>query len=241
MSLRVTQQPLVQSVCTSKLGEEPESCEDALRVSSGGELRIALSDGASTASFSAEWANRLADWYVARSQHPNGDSLIRMAPILGKAWRRSVTSRPLPWHAEEKMQGGSFATLLGVSVIDSHWRAIAVGDTCLFHIRGDSVLASFPYTTSEEFGARPVLVWTGPSTPAFTGAIQEAEGQLQPADLLVAATDGFAQWLVASVERNQQPWEIFKEGPAAIQTLVDEERAARRMRNDDVACAWLTL
>jgi hypothetical protein len=58
---------------------------------------------------------------------------------------------------------------------------------------------------------------------------------------LVAATDGFAQWLVASVERDHPPWNVFQQGPTAIQELVDEERAARRMRNDDVACAWFTL
>jgi len=241
MSLRASPQPLVQSVCTSKLGEELEACEDVLRIGGGDELRIALSDGASTASFSAEWANRLAGWFVARSQHPDREALIRMAPALGKGWRQLVTSRPLPWHAEEKMQDGSFATLLGVSVIDSRWRAIAVGDTCLFQIRDGSLCTSFPYTTAEQFGARPILVWTGPSTPTFAGAIREAEGELQPADVIVAATDGFAQWLVANVERDRQPWDVFKQGPTAIQELVNEERAARRMRNDDVACAWFTL
>jgi hypothetical protein len=241
MTLRTTK-PFVQSLCTSKLGEEPENCEDVVRIGGGDEeLRIALSDGASTASFSAEWANRVANWYVSRSHHPDGDALLRMAPALGKGWRRSVSSRPLPWHAEEKMQGGSFATLLGVTVSESHWRAIAIGDTCLFHVRDGSICAAFPYTTSEEFGARPTLVWTGPSTPAFAGGIREAEGDLEPADVFVAATDGFAQWLLASVEQHRQPWDVFKDGPTAVRELVDGERAARRMRNDDVACAWFTV
>jgi hypothetical protein len=232
----------VRTFSASKLGEEPENCEDVVRVRSGDDgTRIAVCDGASTASFSADWAARLADWYVGRSKHPDADALLRMAPVLGRAWRRSVGSRPLPWHAEEKMLEGSYAALLGLTVSGARWTAMAVGDTCLFHVRDGTICAAFPYTTAERFAERPLLVWTGPTTTSFAGAIQVAQGDLHTGDVLVVATDGFANWLLSNAERNRQPWDLFQDGAHAIQHVVDEERAARRMRNDDVACAWFTL
>jgi hypothetical protein len=165
-----------------------------------------------------------------------------MSPVLGRGWLKYVRSRPLPWHAEEKVLEGSFATLLGVTVSERHWRAIAVGDTCLFHVRDGAMLSSFPYTASAEFSASPVLVCTAArSAQSMTDAIRLAEGELRAGDVIVMATDGLAEWLLRSVESARQPWHIFDGGRDALQLLVDEERASRRMRNDDVGCAWLAV
>jgi hypothetical protein len=165
-----------------------------------------------------------------------------MAPVLGRSWLKYVRSRPLPWHAEEKVLEGSFATLLGVTVSEGHWCAIAVGDTCLFHVRDGAMLSSFPYTASAEFSARPVLVCTAAwAAQSMADAIHLAEGELRTGDVIVMATDGLAQWLLRSVESDRQPWHVFDEGKDALQSLVDEERASRRMRNDDVGCAWVAV
>ncbi len=72
-------------------------------------------------------------------------------------------------------------------------------------------------------------------------AIRFAEGELKTGDVIVMATDGLAQWLLRSVESAREPWHIFNEDRDALQLLVDEERASRRMRNDDVGCAWVAV
>jgi hypothetical protein len=234
--------PTVFTFLASKLGELPESCEDVIaNRHRSGTVQIALSDGATTASFSAEWARLLTNWFTARSVHPDPEALVRIAPFLGRSWMRFVLARPLPWHAEEKAREGSFATILGVTITGRRLKGIALGDTCLFHVRDGRLLSSFPYHSSEEFASRPVLVATRmPAAGAMAGAVQSIEAELDPADLVVMATDGLAQWLMRNVESDVEPWSVFHEGSDALRELVDVERNARRMRNDDIGCAWFT-
>jgi hypothetical protein len=228
---------------TSKLGEPLDACEDvAFWLQQPDGMRVALSDGATTSTFSGEWALRLVQWFARRTVHPDPAALARIAPVLGKRWLDWVRRRPLPWHAEEKLRDGSFATLLGVTVTNEGWQAIAIGDTCLFQVRDGALLSSFPYASSEEFAARPILASTrAEASYSIPDSIRLARGELQDRDMLVMATDGLAQWLLRSVELETEPWAIFSQGVDALRAVVDEERVHRRMRNDDICCAWLTI
>jgi len=132
--------------------------------------------------------------------------------------------------------------LLGVTVAVDRWSAIAVGDTCLFQVRDGALLSSFPYKSSEEFLQRPTLAGTNPKMNSLLAeSFQSAEGALRSGDLIVAATDGLSQWLLRSVEQDSQPWHIFMEDADSLAGLCDLERGEHRMRNDDVACAWIRV
>ena len=234
--------PAVSTFVRCKLGETAESCEDRVAVRAlDGTLRIGVSDGATTSSFSAQWADLLTNWFVERRAHATPKAIERVLPVLGSRWLKDVRSRPLPWHAEEKILEGSFATFLGVSVEGgTSLRAIAIGDSCLFHVRADAMLSSFPYETAEQFASRPVLLSTSARANAVVGAaIAHTEFELAPGDLVIAASDGLAQWLMRSHEAGVPRWEIFAD-TQTLEAVVDEERYERRMRNDDVACAWFT-
>ena len=67
----------------------------------------------------------------------------------------------LPWYAEIKREQGAFATLLGLGVRAptgqrrGGWRAVAVGDSCLMHIREGRCLLSFPVQKSADFNNEP--------------------------------------------------------------------------------------
>src|ERR1700681_1827963 len=112
----------VATFVTSKPGEEADACEDVIRVRDHADgVRIGASDGATTSSFSREWATRLAEWFTRRTSHPDPEAIWRTVPLLGRIWRSDVGSRPLPWHAEEKLRQGAFATLLGVTVTNRRW------------------------------------------------------------------------------------------------------------------------
>src|SRR6202163_4226199 len=231
----------VATCVTSKLGEEADACEDVIRVrdlADGG--RIGASDGATTSSFSREWATRLAEWFTRRTSHPDPEAIWRIVPLLGRVWGGDVESGPLRWHAEKKLPQGAFATLLGVTVTNRRWVAVALGDTCLFHVRKTELLASFPYTSSDDFAARPVLASSvQPATPELMEHIAHAEGTLADGDMIVVATDALAHWLLRNAEVGQPAWDLFRSGDEAhLAAVVDQERTDRRMRNDDVGCAW---
>jgi len=232
----------VTTFVVSKIGEEPGACEDVVRVrQDSGVLRLAASDGATTSSFSREWAAQLAEWFCLLDHHPNDDEFLEALQALGQVWRADIARRELPWHAEEKVRQGAFATFLGVSIDKQSWRALALGDTCLFHVRAGTLLTSFPYVSAKEFAARPVLACSVSSPAAdLKEHLRESTSAIETGDVLIIATDGLAQWLLSKLGAEQPAWDLFElPSEDRLAVVVERERRERRMRNDDVGCAWL--
>src|SRR5581483_6124726 len=133
---------------------------------------FAVADGASESSFAALWAQLLVEGFThpAKREDPESDWL---AP-LSERWAAAVDGRPLPWYAEAKREQGAFATLLGLVFRrpatalggGGRWRALAVGDSCLFQVRQDQLVKSFPVNCSQEFGNRPALLCSRPRASA---------------------------------------------------------------------------
>jgi hypothetical protein len=240
-----------------KAGNSAEEYEDACWPADSaewcaGSFHCAVADGATETSFSGLWAHLLVEAWGRRELGER--RLLARLPALGRAWRAEVDSRPLPWYAEEKVQSGAFSSLLGVSVTahpdgvpGGRWRALAVGDTCLFHVGGDGLRRAFPLERSEQFDNRPHLL---SSNPGANGMMEErlrrARGRWVPGDTILCMTDALAQWFLESVERCEMPWN-------AVQTLGDEGhqqsfddwigilRQKRLLRNDDVTLLVVTL
>src|SRR6202035_5796096 len=98
-------------------------------------------------------------------------------PAAMRAWFAAMQDR---WSADVRgfdslieerkfAEVGSFATLLGfeISGLDApepSWRAVALGDTVLFHVRAARLIASFPPLGPDDFGTRPDGVHTLPSS-----------------------------------------------------------------------------
>ncbi len=125
-------------------------------------LRFALADGASESMLSGLWADLLVrTWCKARRR-----SLPQILDAAGAAWEvelaayledRERSERPVQWFEEPGLERGAFATLLGLSFATGthhahgEWRAISMGDTCLFQVRDDELLSAFPIKSSSEF------------------------------------------------------------------------------------------
>src|SRR5262245_41132578 len=125
-----------------KRGHSEEEYEDAF-AGHGARGRFAVADGASESSFAGMWAKLLVEGFVREPDNPWEDPGW-LEPLRQK-WAAEVADRPLAWYAEVKRQEGAFATLLGLALRrPSHWRALAVGDSCLMHIREGGMFSSFP-------------------------------------------------------------------------------------------------
>src|SRR5262249_44305113 len=96
--------------------------------------RFAVADGASESAFAGSWARILVKAYV---KVPG--SWSAWLPAARKRWRTQVEGKHLPWYAETKFQEGAQATLLGVAFAEGVWHAQAVGDCCLFQVRGNDL------------------------------------------------------------------------------------------------------
>src|SRR6185369_12789254 len=115
-------------------------------------------------SFSGLWARLLVNAYgggrLTEATWNDDLSGIR------RVWQRAVGQKPLPWYAEEKLRLGAFSSLTGLTLFppaetDGNggvFKALSIGDSCLFQVRAGRLIWSFPFTTAEEFNSRPLLI-----------------------------------------------------------------------------------
>ena len=210
------------------------------------EFRCAVADGASESAFSGEWARLLVRGYCRRRV-----GLER----LQRCWLRFVTRRPAPWYLEAKIKRGAHAALVGLAIRDDEasepfggsWEAEAVGDSCLFHVRGNELLTVVPISESGEFDNNPHLICTDAATSfgLVKSQVTVFSGKWRPRDSFYLLTDALAQWSLAEHEAGRAPWAMFRglrhaDDPGAgnaehrcFQAVVAELREQGELHNDD--------
>jgi len=127
--------------------------------------------------------------------------------------------------------GGEHSTSTPVA-----YRAFAVGDVCLFHVRDDRLLCAKPVERPEDFGVQPALVATSRSYPGpGIETLVEWTGEIAAGDLLVLASDAVAHWFLVAAGQGGRPWRCIVEASEdEFATLVARLRQENQMRNDDV-------
>jgi hypothetical protein len=205
--------------------------------------RYAVADGATESSFAGSWARLLVAEFVKVAEPEAWPACL---PHLQSRWQEGLPQRPYPWYAEAKMEEGAHAVFLGLTLRGSSdgthfdWQAVAVGDACLFHTRGNELLAAFPLERSESFTSMPRLLGSR------TAIISEWErsalrrgGQARPGDRLWMMTDALAHCCLHHHEEGQSPWEqmellLATEADEPFAAWIEGLRDARQLRNDDV-------
>lgn len=231
-----------------KAGNEPDEYEDAFwpedhRVLDTSDFRCAVADGATETSFSGLWASMLVRaWCVGGLDNSQFGSTVAE---MRRAWLDTVSKRSLPWYAEQKVRDGAFSSLLGLHVRQSRigartgsWTALAVGDSCLFHIRGNRFLRAFPLSRPDQFNNRPYLISSRANAPDCPNLHLVANGRWRRGDRFLLTSDALASWFLrerASGDRLRVPT-----GPLFENWMRDLRRQSR-IRNDDVTATTLDL
>lgn len=252
----------IQTLWLPKAGNTFKEYEDAFSPKRQGELggesfRFAVADGATESSFSRLWAQMLVRSYTYCPL--TSVNLRRRIEKRSRDWLRKIAALPLPWFAEEKVRQGAFSTLLGLSleannaVSSGHgwWTALAVGDSCMFQVRGAELVTCFPIERADQFGYHPLLISSKPeSNSAIWGQAGplDQKGQWEVGDSFLLMTDALGQWFLSQVEEGKQPWLTLAEVAARSQLLssyfgewVSEMRASGVMRNDDVTLLMIRM
>jgi hypothetical protein len=211
----------------------------------GDRFRFAAADGATASSYSRLWAKQLVRGFVTGRLRE--DNFAEALSILSGRWLRKAPKRALSWWAEQSLDRGAFAALVGLTLEANgvaagtwSWKALAVGDSCLVHMRERGVQASFPIGRADQFGASPVLLST--DTSAVEAALAERktiDGRGIAGDRFYLMTDALAQWFLGEWERGVEPWAALQDfdlDPAAppFRDWLAGLRHAGRIRNDDV-------
>ncbi|WP_165822625.1 protein phosphatase 2C domain-containing protein [Paenibacillus montanisoli] len=234
-----------------KAGNRQDEYEDAFNRSiqinkDTTNYRFAIADGASESSFADLWAKLLASGYC------NGKfddrPLQKSISKLSRVWQKKLQGKDLPWYAQEKLSSGAFAAIAGITfrLTDASFTAfdaVAIGDSCIFQIRNDKMIAAFPMSSADEFHNRPVLI---SSNAANNGPLKDFvrtwSGIAKAGDSFLLMTDALACWLLT---RYEEDLSVIKKlyGLASEQDFTRFVHAERKsisrdggfyLRNDDV-------
>jgi hypothetical protein len=212
-------------------------------ITASSSLTVAVSDGASAAIFARDWARRLVAGFTTGEIGSDAtDAQIQeIAAREGVLWRTEVEKKATSWHAQEKLQNGSAATLLVVtfSAEEGNWSAFAVGDVCLFVVRSGKLKYAFPVPKSSGFDDRPALLST--ESRASLPTVKRFGSAIEPGDRFLLMTDALAAWFLTNFEKKNRPWEILHSDSEAFTAFVQKERDAGKMKNDDATLIEITI
>jgi hypothetical protein len=256
-------------VCTDffglpKGGNSSSENEDAFYWRHCGKLgrerfRFAVSDGASASMLSGKWAQILTKVVCsAEKSDENLDDIFHILRLASKRWDkwfraylkyRQTNDIVIKWYEEPGLRAGGFATLLGLELdqTSEEWRALAVGDSCLFHVRSSELLTRFPIQHALAFDNNPDLLGKDSvHDKKLPQLVNRTTGTWQLGDQFFLMTDALAQWFLTEVEAERKPWEALRNveltaGDQAFTELIDGLRRDRTLRNDDVTLGRITI
>jgi hypothetical protein len=230
-----------------KLGQDASECEDAIAIDLQ-TYRFAVADGATEAFDARKWADRLAQRWVQSESTLTLAEFRDWVAAEGRELRESWNGLSLAWYSEEKARTGSFAAFVGLELDlkmnSAEWKAIALGDACLFHCRRGKLLKSLPLSRSESFNSAPVLVASDSSLhEASMQSVVVDSGSCESGDVLMLMSDAAAAWCLQCLEnRGPDPDQLLMAIPEEeLLRFFDQERTAGRIRNDDLAIVRIEI
>lgn len=236
--------------CPAKVPEGPLEC-----------YRFAVSDGASESMLSGPWAEILVKSFC-RSEvsvsRASARAIIGRACMAYGAWmkeylcHRERQGRPVQWFEEPGLEAGAFATILGLSLLSpaaerdaerGRWEALALGDSCLFQMRGGSLVAAFPIRASSGFSQRPLLAGSNPAKNKLAlGRLKLATGTWRRGDTFYLMTDALSAWFLKEREDGREPHLALDElDSLSFESFIQTLRTEGRMRNDDVTMTQIRV
>ena len=129
---------------------------------------------------------------------------------------------------------------MGLTLSNQEWQATAIGDSCLFQVRGGQLLTTFPITNSTDFNNRPALLSSNSGNwKSELATIACARGSWEPDDVFYMMTDAMACWFLRSIENGAQLEMVF-DGDREFDRWIEGLREGG-MRNDDVTLLRITV
>jgi hypothetical protein len=241
----------IKSFSCVKAGNSVNENEDALLApfdSFEGEIRVAVADGATESSFSLEWANLLVNYY---KDSPNFETdFFTLFPEIKESWLDRIDYSNLEWYAQQKLEMGAFASLLGadINLLTGSVKVIAVGDSNFFAFRNGKMIKAFPIERSEDFGNTPILISTELHKNKTDNDFFKTESfEIVAGDVLIAATDAISQWILKCIENGNYPITDLiglpntKSDPYPFQNWLNELRKLLLIRNDDTTLVLIQI
>jgi len=229
----------------------PDRDSDGLKryLNATGSIKFAVADGATTGSYCRDWAKILVNTF-GTSEEKFDAELFYICSI--KKWNE-FSSELLaksndPFDSQAIYETGAFSTFLGLDIEPSgDWKAYAIGDSTLFHIRDGKIIASFILTGSDQYG----IVTQGLSSLKHFSKnpwqqMKETTGTLQNGDQIFLMTDALSQWFLNEFENGRSPWDIINDfgrdwSMVQFTRWVAEEQKSKNLENDDITAVCINI
>jgi hypothetical protein len=228
-------------------------------------LRVIITDGASESMLAGRWA-----WHLTKVFATAPEDLGTSAGFVS-AYERAVAGwaaelirykqeradrdSPIRWYEEPGLARGAYSTLLAAEFrcaadgADAYWTAAAIGDSCLFQVRGEELRRAVPMRSSADFSNQPALLSSGGTDAAVLGRHLRIEtGDLAPGDTCFLATDALSAWFLRMAETGEakdEPWRPLRELDDGRQDefgqLIGKLRDDGAIRDDDTTLVRVGL
>ncbi|MBP1464441.1 hypothetical protein EYB53_001850 [Candidatus Chloroploca sp. M-50] len=216
------------------------------------DYKLVVADG-STDGFEARlWAEILSKGFIQKLPAETREGVLEWVQNLTQIWQdQTVYSGDLSWYIDAAQERGAGAALTGISFAKIgttwNWKALAVGDTCLFLLRKNQLCCSFPITSSHEFNRTPDLLDTNiaRNQELQPNAIKTTQDEVQNGDIFIFATDALAKTLLQAYEKKVMLWDqlLSIANQDVFQEYIDDLRQENQLDNDDttLVVARITL
>ena len=215
------------------------------------DFRCAISDGATESSFSQIWADHLVNEYI-NSKFPDNLGFISAAK---SKWNGEVSKIEHTWVSREKIKNGSFATLLGFQLVagdrenyyplGGKWKAIGIGDSCLFQFREDRSIIVIPINNRSGFHNRPSLLGTASANESYLD--HAFYGSWKSGDDFFLMTDALAEWSISNLRDGKNVSGILKDKLTRksrdnlFSEWINSLRFRHEIKNDDTTVIWVKV
>jgi hypothetical protein len=183
----------------------------------------------------------------------NEESFTAWLADLRAQWEGEIDTSGLAWYQRAKLREGGFSTLLWLRLLDnravrdgqdqSPVEVIAIGDSCLFHVRGHELLESFPLDASQQFDNTPMVLGSVNLKRDDQLHFERLEIASRTGDMIVLCTDAVAAWAMNRYEQGEPvAWSDYWDmTPQAWVDEVGQLRSQTRMRVDDATLVLLRV
>ena len=201
-------------------------------------LRYALADGTSASPQARAWSQILAQHACQVGAPREKGDVIRWLSGAHDAWQDRFQRSTKLWTQPDLPELGAAALcLIELTPTETgfRWTTLLQGDVCLFQVRDGQAIRRLPMEHSQAFGRSKPCFFSEPIALNHQPMQLTASGTI--GDILVMASEPLARWLYAQLELGSDPWQelLTLADDTAFAALVNRERAAGRMQDDDTA------
>lgn len=197
----------------------------------------AIADGASSSFRAGEWARTLCRTFLV--ERPLDERVTASWIAVATAEFGAAAADTPNWWSAEASHRGAHAAFAGLAVLRSSvglvWRATAVGDCVLAHLRpvagAPPIVTAFPIAHSAAFPANPALL-----SSAVDGhpPIASIDGAAAVGDVWLLMTDELARLTLRRHESGEPMWTALLGDEARVRALIASARAAGEVVDDDM-------